>query len=576
MKLFLSGNEAVARGAWEAGVSFASSYPGTPATEILQTLASFDEVYAEWAPNEKVALESAIGASFAGVRAIASMKHVGLNVAADPFMTLSYTGVNGGLVIAVADDPGLYSSQNEQDTRRYIKAARILALEPADSQEALIFTKKAFSFSEEFDTPVLIRLTTRISHSKCVVEVGKREIVEKKPPQIDPSKWVMLPAFARGRHKAVLEREKRLKEFSEKSELNKVELLDKSIGFITSGICYQYVKEAFPEASVLKLSVINPLPIGLIREFCKEVERVYVVEELDSVFEEQIKASGIEVLGKEVFPEDGEFSPDIVRSCVDKSFKPRFVSFSDIPSRPPTLCPGCPHRGVFVALRKAKVKVLGDIGCYTLGALKPLSSIHSCICMGAGVSMEHGAAISGMRDSVAVIGDSTFMHTGVASLMNIAYNRSPSTVIILDNGTTAMTGKQPHPATGVNAKGRPTTRIAIEDLARAMGIKRIRVVDPYKVDEVYRAVKEELELDEPSVIITRRSCTLIAKRPSKRFCVDEERCISCGACLKVGCMALSMKDKARIDEVLCFGCGVCAQVCPVEAIVASGGNADED
>ncbi len=576
MKLFLSGNEAVARGAWEEGGSFASSYPGTPATEVLQTLASFDEVYAEWAPNEKVALESAIGASFAGVRAIASMKHVGLNVAADPFMTLSYTGVDGGLVIAVADDPGLYSSQNEQDTRRYIKAARILALEPADSQEALDFTKKAFSLSEEFDTPVLIRLTTRISHSKCVVDVGERETVEKKPPQIDPSKWVMLPAFARGRHKVVLEREKRLKEFSEEGELNKVELLDKSIGFITSGICYQYVKEAFPEASVLKLSVINPLPIGLIREFCKEVERVYVVEELDPVFEEQIKASGIEVLGKEVFPEDGEFSPDLVRSCVDKNFKPRFVSFSDIPSRPPTLCPGCPHRGVFVALRKAKVKVLGDIGCYTLGALKPLSSIHSCICMGAGVSMEHGAAISGMRDSVAVIGDSTFMHTGVASLMNIAYNRSPATVIILDNGTTAMTGKQPHPATGVNAKGRPTTRIAIEDLAKAMGIKRIRVVDPYKVDEVYRAVKEELEADEPSVIITRRSCTLIAKRPSVRYRVDEEKCISCGACLKVGCMALSMREKACIDEVLCFGCGVCAQVCPVGAIVACGGKTDED
>ena len=575
MKLFLSGNEAVARGAWEAGLVFASSYPGTPATEILQNLASYREIKAEWAPNEKVALEAAIGASFAGVRSMASMKHVGLNVAADPFMTLSYTGVNGGLVIAVADDPGLYSSQNEQDTRRYVRAARILALEPSDSQEALEFTKLAFELSERFDTPVLIRLVTRISHSKCVVEVGDRKEVPRKDPQIDPAKWVMLPAFAKERHKVVLEREKRLREFAEGSDLNRCELLSEDIGFIASGICYQYVKEAFPEASVLKLSVINPLPLELVRDFCSKVKRVYVVEELDPVFEEQIKAAGIHVIGKEVFPEHGEFSPDLVKSVVDKSYKPSFVSFSDIPARPPTLCPGCPHRGVFVALRKAKVKVFGDIGCYTLGALRPLSSIHSCVCMGAGVSMEHGAASVGMRDSVAIIGDSTFMHSGVSSLMDIVYNNSPSTVIIMDNGTTAMTGKQPHPGTGVNAKGEPANKIPVERIAEALGVKRVRIVDPYNVDEVYRAVKEEIQVDEPSVIITRRPCTLITTRSGEIWEVDEDKCIACGACLKVGCMALSMNGKAKIDEVLCFGCGVCAQVCPVEAIVRRNGGANE-
>ncbi|BAT71263.1 indolepyruvate ferredoxin oxidoreductase, alpha subunit [Thermosulfidibacter takaii ABI70S6] len=569
MKRFLSGNEAVARGAWEAGLRFASSYPGTPATEILQSLVQYKEVHAEWAPNEKVALESAIGASFAGVRSMASMKHVGLNVAADPFMTLAYTGVNAGLVLAVADDPGLYSSQNEQDTRNYVKAARILALEPSDSQEALDYTKKAFELSERYDIPVLIRLTTRISHSKSVVKVGDRIEVGQKEPQIEPAKWVMLPAYAKGRHLSLLERHRLLKEFVESSEADiffKEELLDESVGFIASGVCYQYVKEAFPEASVFKLGIINPLPFERLKSFADKLRKVYVVEELDPVIEEQLKAFGLEVVGKEIFPENGEFTPDVVKKAVDKDYKPKYVSFNNIPARPPTLCPGCPHRGVFVALKKARVTVFGDIGCYTLGALPPLSSIHSCVCMGAGVSMVHGANVAGLKKSVAIIGDSTFLHSGVTSLMNIIYNKSTSTVIIMDNGTTAMTGKQPHPGTGVNAKGEPTNKVDLEALVKTLGVKRVRVVDPYDVKATYEAIKEEVETEEPSVVITRRPCTLIVQRPSKGYKVDADKCISCGACMRVGCMAISMNGSASIDEVLCFGCGVCVQVCPVDAI----------
>ncbi len=570
MKRFLSGNEAVARGAWEAGLKYASSYPGTPSTEILQSLARFPEVQAEWAPNEKVALESAIGASFAGLRAMASMKHVGLNVAADPFMTLAYTGVNAGLVVAVADDPGLYSSQNEQDTRRYAVAARVLALEPSDSQEALAFTKDAFFLSERFDIPVLLRLVTRISHSKGVVEIGDRVEPMQKEVVRDPAKWVMLPAYAKIRHTNLLERFKKLKSFVESKEADAFfveDLQDTKVGFITSGICYQYVKEAFPEASVFKLGIVNPLPFERIRRFASKVDVLYVVEELDPVLEEQLKAQGIDVIGKEVFPEYGEFSPDVVRSCVDKSYKPKAVYFTDIPARPPTLCPGCPHRGVFVALRKLGVTVFGDIGCYTLGALPPLSSIHSCVCMGAGVSMVHGANKAGHKKSVAIIGDSTFLHSGVTSLMNIVYNRSSSTVIIMDNGTTAMTGKQPHPGTGVTAKGEKTVKLSIEEVVRGVGVERVRVVDPYNVKETYEVIKEELEIDEPSVVITRRPCTLIAERLGKTYTVDKDKCIACGACLKVGCMALSMNGNASIDELLCFGCGVCAHVCPVDAIV---------
>lgn len=568
MKLLLSGNEAVALGAWEAGVIFASSYPGTPATEILENLLKYREIIAEWAPNEKVALESAIGASFSGVRSIASMKHVGLNVASDPFMTLSYTGVNGGLVVVICDDPGLYSSQNEQDTRHYVRFARVPAFEPSDSREAYEFIKLAYQISEEYDTPLVIRLTTRISHGKSVVDATMIRKEVKKEISKDPTKWVMLPVFAAKRHIIVLERTKKLKELSEKIDINRSEIKDTSIGFITSGVCYQYVREVFPEASVLKLGMIYPLPTEKIREFSKKVNKIFVVEELDPFLETEIKALGIEVVGKEVFPENGEFSPDIVKKAIDKNYKPKTINIPfEIPPRPPTLCPGCPHRGVFVALKRLKVTVFGDIGCYTLGALAPLSSIDSCICMGAGVSMVHGATSTGLKNVVAIIGDSTFMHTGINSLMNIAYNRSPSTVIILDNGTTAMTGRQPHPGTGRKAKGEETIKILPEEIAKAIGINRIKIVDPYKLKELVATIKEELDAKEPSLIIARAPCTLISTERKKALKVDNEKCILCRACLKVACVAIyEYKGKITVDEVLCKGCGICAQVCPKEAI----------
>jgi len=567
LKRLLSGNEAFAIGAWEAGIKFASSYPGTPATEILENIAKFKEVKVEWAPNEKVALEAVIGASFSGVRAIASMKHVGLNVASDPFMTLSYTGVNGGIAIVVSDDPGLYSSQNEQDTRNYVRSAKIPALEPSDSQEAYEYIKLAFKISEEYDTPTLVRSTTRISHTKTVVEVkGIREEIQKELSR-DPAKWVMLPAFAYERHIFVLERFKKLQALSEEIDLNRIEIRDRKLGFITSGVCYQYVKEAFPEASVLKLGMIYPLPKKKILEFSNMVDEIFVVEELDPFLETEIKAMGIEVKGKGFIPEFGELNVDVLKKALDKNYKPKYISFTDIPKRPPTLCPGCPHRGVFVALKRAKVFVFGDIGCYTLGALKPLSSMDSCICMGAGVSMVHGATSSGMKKVVAVIGDSTFLHTGINSLLDIAYNRSSSTVIILDNGTTAMTGRQPHPGTGEKADGTPTTKVLPEEIAKAFGIERIKIVDPYEIKKLVEVIKEEVEAEEPSVIITRAPCTLISRESKRPLKINEEKCILCKSCLNVGCMAIFYDGKkVSIDEVLCKGCTICAQVCPKEAI----------
>ena len=571
MRVLLSGDEAIARGAWEEGVLVASAYPGTPSTEILEALAQLPGVYAQWSPNEKVALEVGIGASMAGVRVLVAMKHVGLNVAADPFMTLSYTGVRGGLVVVSADDPALYSSQNEQDNRHYARMAKVPMLEPADSQECKGLMEDAYTLSESFDTPVLFRITTRIAHGKGVVELGERKEVPSRGLEIDPAKWVMLPAFAKDRHPLVEERMARLASFGESFPGNRLELLDPELGFIASGVAYQYVKEAFPQASVLKLTLTYPLPRAKILEFAARVKRLYVVEELDPFLEEQIRALGVEVVGKEVFPGVGELSPELVRKGVDRDYSPSFFAFPHVPQRPPSLCPGCPHRGVFVVLKKLKATVFGDIGCYTLGALPPLSSLHSCICMGAGVGMVHGAEKAGDRGKkVAVIGDSTFFHSGITGLADIVYNEGISTVMILDNGTTAMTGKQGHPGTGVTLQGRGR-RIDLEALVRGLGVNRVRVVDPYDLKALEEALNEEMNASEPSVVITRRPCTLITPGPLGRYQVEEELCIGCGLCVKVGCIALSMVErgedrKARVDEHLCYGCGVCARVCPKEAI----------
>ena len=571
MKVLLSGDEAVARGAWEEGVVVATAYPGTPSTEILEALATLPGVHAQWSPNEKVALEVGIGASMAGVRVLVAMKHVGLNVAADPFMTLSYTGVRGGLVVVSADDPALYSSQNEQDNRHYARMAKVPMLEPVDSWECKELIKEAYHISETFDTPVLFRITTRIAHGKGVVELGRRREVSSKGMELDPAKWVMLPNFARDRHPIVEERMERLVSYGESFHGNRMELREPDLGFITSGVAYQYVREAFPMASVLKLTLTYPLPRARVLDFAGRVKRLFVVEELDPFLEEQIRALGIEVVGKQVFPRVGELSPELVKKGVEKGYKPSFVAFPDIPQRPPSLCPGCPHRGVFVVLKKLKVTVFGDIGCYTLGALPPLSRLHSCICMGAGVGMVHGAEKAGSSGRmVAVIGDSTFYHSGITGLADIVYNRGASTVVIMDNGTTAMTGKQGHPGTGVALQGEGK-RIHLESLVKGLGVDRVRVVDPYDLKTMEEVFREETESPEPSVIIARRPCTLITPGPIGSFSVDGDLCTGCGICVKVGCIALSMvgegeERKARIDRHLCYGCGVCAQVCPKGAI----------
>jgi len=571
VKVLLSGDEAIARGAWEEGVKVASAYPGTPSTEILEALATMPGVYAQWSPNEKVALEVGIGASMAGVRVLVAMKHVGLNVAADPFMTLSYTGVGGGLVVVSADDPALYSSQNEQDNRHYARMAKVPMLEPSDSEECKRLMGEAYTISETFDTPVLFRITTRIAHGKGVVEVGERREVPSRGLKLDPAKWVMLPNFARDRHPLVEERLERLVSYGESLPDNRMEMREPQLGFITSGVAYQYVREAFPQASVLKLTLTYPLPRDKILEFASRVKRLFVVEELDPFLEEQVRALGLDVVGKRVFPRVGELSPELVRAGVDKDYRPTWISFSPIPPRPPTLCPGCPHRGVFVVLKRLKATVFGDIGCYTLGALPPLSTLHSCICMGAGVGMVHGADKAGEGGrKVAVIGDSTFYHSGITGLADIVYNDGVSTVVIMDNGTTAMTGKQGHPGTGVALQGRGR-RIPLESLVKGLGVERVRVVDPYHLGTMEEVLKEEMEAREPSVVITRRPCTLITPGPIGTCRVDQELCIGCGICVKVGCIALAMVEeggekKARIAEHLCYGCGVCAQVCPKEAI----------
>ncbi len=571
MKKLMLGNEAVARGLMEAGCSVISSYPGTPSTEITEYAAEYDEIYCEWAPNEKVACEVSFGASLAGARSACCMKHVGLNVAADPLFTMSYTGVNGGLVVCVADDPGMHSSQNEQDSRHYAVASKLPMLEPADSNEAKEFARIAFDLSEEYDTPVLLRMCTRIAHSQSAVEIGERK-ESKKEYTKNPQKFIMAPANAIRRHPVVEDRMSKLAEYSETSPLNNVFYAeDKKLGIITSGTCYDYVKEVFGDTvSVLKLGIVNPLPTNIIKEFAEKVDRVVVVEELDPVIENHCKALGIKVDGKNIFPICGEFSQKLIAEALGVEGKEFAPALDNIPVRPPVMCAGCPHRGLFYVLAKNKLTVLGDIGCYTLGSAAPLNAIDSVLCMGASVSGVHGfnKASGNENKTVCVIGDSTFMHSGMTGLANIAYNGTNSTVIIVDNSITGMTGHQQNPTTGYTIKGDPATKIDLEALCKALGINRVRVVDPYDLKETEKVIREETQAEEPSVIISRRPCALLkyvkAKPPVE---ISKEKCRSCKACMKIGCPAISMKDnKATVDTTLCVGCGVCEQLCAFGAI----------
>ncbi|MBQ9411566.1 MAG: indolepyruvate ferredoxin oxidoreductase subunit alpha [Oscillospiraceae bacterium] len=573
MKKLMLGNEAAARGLYEAGCSFVSSYPGTPSTEITEEAAKYPEIYAEWAPNEKVAMESAFGASLSGVRSFCGMKHVGLNVAADPLFTIAYTGVNAGMLIAVADDPGMHSSQNEQDSRHYAIAAKLPMLEPADSAEALAFAKLGYELSEQFDTPVLLKLCTRVAHSQSVVEPAERVLPERKPYQKDPMKYVMMPAGAKARHIAVEKRMEALREYAETTPLNRIEPgLEFSLGLIADSTSYQYVKEVCGDRyPVLKLGLINPLPDKLIRDFADGVDKVIVVEELDGVIEEHCRALGLDVTGKELFGPLGELSQNLVAEKLGLPVPAGRALDEKIPPRPPVMCAGCPHRGLFYTLHKLKLTVFGDIGCYTLGATAPLSAMDTTICMGASVSGIHGylkAYPERADKTVAVIGDSTFMHSGITGLVNVAYNESPATVIILDNSITGMTGHQQNPTTGFNLKGDPCTKIDLESLCRAVGIRRVRVVDPYDLAACETAVKEELAAPESSVIISRRPCALLkyVKHPGP-IAVDAEKCVGCKSCMRIGCPSISIREgKAVIDATQCTGCGVCAQLCPVSAI----------
>ncbi len=574
MKTLMLGNEAVARGLYEAGCSFVSSYPGTPSTEITECVAKYEEVYAEWAPNEKVALEAALGASLCGKRSFCAMKHVGLNVAADPLFTISYTGVNAGLIIGVADDAGMHSSQNEQDSRHYARAAKIPMLEPSDSAEGLAFAKLAYELSEKYDTAVLIKMCTRVSHSQSVVETGERVLPPQKPYEKNPGKYIMMPAYAKKRHPFVEERTKTLTAWAETAEINRVEPgQDRSLGIITSSTCYQYVKEAFGDTyPVLKLGMIWPMPEKKIRDFAASVDKLVVVEELDSFIESHCRNLGLSVTGKELFTGIGELSQNLVKEKLGGSVQEGARLEENIPARPPVMCAGCPHRSLFYVLRKLHLTVFGDIGCYTLGAVAPLNAIDTTVCMGASVSGLHGFIKAGDEENagrtVAVIGDSTFIHSGVTGLINIAYNESNSTVIILDNSITGMTGHQQNPTTGYNLKGDPCTKIDLESLCRAVGIKRVRVVDPYDMNACEEAIREELAVKEPSVIISRRPCALLkyVKHPGP-ICSDPEKCKGCKACMNIGCPAISMEDgKVKIDTTLCVGCGVCGQLCKFGAL----------
>ncbi|MGN0634383.1 MAG: indolepyruvate ferredoxin oxidoreductase subunit alpha [Oscillospiraceae bacterium] len=573
MKKLMLGNEAFARGLYEAGCEFVSSYPGTPSTEVTEFAAKYDELYAEWAPNEKVAMEAALGASIAGKRSFCGMKHVGLNVAADPLYTAGYTGVNGGMVICVADDPGMHSSQNEQDSRHHAIASKVMMLEPSDSQECKDFTKAAFELSEKFDTPVIVRMSTRIAHSQSAVELCEREAYETKAYVKDPSKYVMMPGFARKRHTVVEAKLRAAAEFSETSPLNRVEYNDTAIGVITSGDCYLYAKEALGDkASYLKLGIVNPLPVEIIKDFAAKFDKVYVIEELDDIIEAHCKKNGVHVVGKELFGWEGEISQAVVREKLLGETAEAMSFGEDVPVRPPVMCAGCPHRGLFYALSTLGVFVSGDIGCYTLGATAPLSAMDTTICMGASVSALHGYNKSLGREaekkSVAVIGDSTFMHSGMTGLVNIAYNSTNSTVIILDNSITGMTGHQQNPTTGKNLKGDPAAAVNLEELCRAIGIKSVRVVDPYNMAQTKRVIAEELEKDEPSVIISRRPCALLKYvKHDPPLKVNTDKCVGCKQCLKIGCPAISIHDKkCVIDHTQCAGCGICRELCRLNAI----------
>lgn len=573
MKELMLGNKAVARGLYEAGCKVISSYPGTPSTEITEEAAAYNEIYCEWAPNEKVALEVAHGATLGGVRAACAMKHVGLNVAADPLFTISYQGLNAGLVVCVADDPGMHSSQNEQDSRHYAIAAKLPILEPSDSEESRVFAKKAFEMSEKFNTPVLLKMVTRVAHSQSIVDTEERVEPDRVPYVKDPAK-VMMTLNSRNAHIRVEERTKALIEYAESTELNRVEMgEDTSVGIITDSTSYQYAREVLGDkVSILKLGMINPLPEKLIKDFAQKVDKVIVLEELDPIIENHCKQLGIKVAGKDTFPICGEFSQNLVRKCLGMKEPEHITIEENVPARPPVMCAGCPHRGIFYILKKKKCMVYGDIGCYTLGAVAPLNAMDLNVCMGASCSGLHGfnKAIGeeAESNSVGVIGDSTFIHSGMTGITDISYNMSNSTVIILDNSITGMTGHQQNPTTGKNLRGEPAGKVDLEALCRALGFNRVRVVDPYDLKAVEEAVTEELAAKEPSIIISRRPCVMIKGTVHKPpISVDESKCVGCKQCMSIGCPAIAVKDKkAHIDPTLCIGCKVCSQMCKFEAI----------
>ncbi|MBR6896936.1 MAG: indolepyruvate ferredoxin oxidoreductase subunit alpha [Lachnospiraceae bacterium] len=573
MKQLMLGNKAFARGLYESGCSVVSSYPGTPSTEVTEEAAKFEEIYCEWAPNEKVAMEVAFGASLAGKRSFCGMKHVGLNVAADPLYTASYTGVNAGMIICVADDAGMHSSQNEQDSRHHAIAAKVPLLEPSDSAEAIDFVKRAYELSEEYDTPVIIKMCTRVAHSQSVVDTSERVLPPVKTYEKNIGKYVMMPGNAIRRHPFVEERTRKLTELANDCAFNRVEWGDKKLGIITHSTSYQYAKEVFGEnASILKLGMLNPLPDKLILDFAAQVEKLVIIEELDPIIENHCRALGLSVSGKDVFPICGEFSQNLIAQKLGVKVSEHKSLDENIPARPPVMCAGCPHRGLFFTLSKNRCTVLGDIGCYTLGAVAPLSAMDMTLCMGASVSAIHGfnkaLGEASEKKTVAVIGDSTFMHSGMTGLANIAYNQSNSVVIILDNSITGMTGHQQNPTTGYNIKGDPAGKIDLEALCRAMGFERVRVIDPYDLAQCDAAIKEELAAQGPSVIISRRPCALLkyVKHKAPLKC-NREKCIGCKSCMRIGCPAISMKDgKACIDTTLCVGCGVCSQLCKFGAL----------